>query len=214
MYIKTYTTKSILHDAAPPIRARIPPPSPTCIFFCIGLTIYIEAPKTPQNYPVFAVFRRYRYKITPSRKTPENAPKMRQPCHRRSHRRHRYDEAVDGDADSPTDGAVVACLMFPSMQRSMFRARIPAEAERKPRVKQERSKRKRPRRRCIEQRANNEKTPPRRRYRSPSEVRETHKKPPPPQRNTPSGILTKKMKKNCKIFAQFKNLCHLCSVRK
>ena len=111
---------------------------------------------------------------------------------------HATDEAVDGDADRPTDGAVVACLMFPSMQRSMFRARIPAEAERKPRAKQERSKRKRPRRL----------------YRSPSEVRETHKKPPPPQRNTPSGILTKKMKKNCKIFAQFKNLCHLCSVRK
>lgn len=31
---------------------------------------------------------------------------------------HATDEAVDGDADSPTDGAVVACLMFPSMQRS------------------------------------------------------------------------------------------------
>ena len=52
---------------------------------------------------------------------------------------HATDEAVDGDADSPTDGAVVACLMFPSMQRSMFRARIPAEAERKPRAKQEKT---------------------------------------------------------------------------
>ena len=31
---------------------------------------------------------------------------------------HAVDVPVDGDADSPTDGAVVACLMFPSMQRS------------------------------------------------------------------------------------------------
>ena len=51
-------------------------------------------------------------------------------------------------------------------------------------------------------------------YRSPSEVREIHKKPPPPQRNTPNGILTKKSKKICKKFAQLKNVCHLCNVKK
>ena len=107
---------------------------------------------------------------------------------------HTTDEAVDGDADSPTDGAVVACLMFPSMQRSMFRVRIPAEAKSEARAKQE-------------------KTPPPSVSKSERSPRNTQK-PPPPQRNTPSGILTKKMKKNCKIFAQFKNLCHLCSVRK
>lgn len=58
--------------------------------------------------------------------------------------------------------------------------------------------------------SNNERTTrkrPRRLYRSPSEVRETHKKPPPPQRNTPNGILTKKIEKSlqkiCTIQTNF-----------
>ena len=85
-----------------------------------------------------------------------------------------------------------------TMRRATFGRGFPT----KPRGSQERSK--------SEARENTR----RRLYRSPSEVRETHKKPPPPQRNTPNGILTKKSKKICKKFAQLKNVCHLCNVKK